>query len=93
MNNTLATYNLADNAHMLHLAAERGVPAGTLADVLAVSTGRSWMSDNLVDVQYDLLLKDVGLLRGELGALPVLDLDEEVEESILRARRNLADNI
>lgn len=92
LNNTLATYNLAATAHMLNLAAEHGVPAGTLADVVAVSTGRSWMSDNIVDVQYDLLLKDVGLLRGELGALPVLDLDDEVEESILRARRNLADN-
>ena len=92
LNNTLATYNLAATARMLNLAEEHGVPAGTLADVVAVSTGRSWMSDNLVDVQYDLLLKDVGLLRGELGALPVLDLADEVEETILRARRNLADN-
>ena len=52
------------------------MPAQTLADVIAVSTGRSWMSDNLVDVQYDLLLKDVGLLRDDIGELPILNLGE-----------------
>lgn len=42
--------------------------------------------DNLVDVQYDLLLKDVGLLRGEIGSLPAGGLDDDVEQAILRAR-------
>ena len=89
LNNTLATYNLAATARMLNLAAEHDVPAQKFIDVVAVSTGRSWMSDNLVDVQYDLLLKDVGLLRDELGELPVLDLAGNVEEQILTARKNL----
>ena len=71
---------------MLNLAAEHGVPAMDLFEVIGVSTGQSWMSDNLVDVQYDLLLKDVGLLRGELGSLPTGDLNDDVEQAILQAR-------
>ena len=86
LNNTLATYNLAATARMLNLAAKHGVPATDFLDVVGVSTGQSWMSDNLVDVQYDLLLKDVGLLRGELGSLPAADLGDDVELEILRAR-------
>ena len=65
LNNTLATYNLAATARMLNLAVAHGVPAQTMSDVVAVPTGRSWMSDNLVDVQYDLLLKDGALMRTE----------------------------
>lgn len=86
LNNALATYNLAATARMLNLAAEHGVPARDFFEVISVSTGRSWMSDNLIDVQYDLLLKDVGLLRGELGSLPTGELDEGVEQAILQAR-------
>jgi len=89
LNNTLATYNLAATARMLNLAAEHGVPAKNLFEVIGVSTGQSWMSDNLIDVQYDLLLKDVGLLRGELGSLPTGDLNEDVEQAILQARTAL----
>lgn len=89
LNNTLATYNLAATARMLNLTAEHEVPAQMLADVVAVSTGRSWMSNNLVDVQYDLLLKNVQLLRDDLGELPVLDLAEGVEQQILQARKHL----
>lgn len=90
LNNALATYNLAATARMLNLAAEHGVPAQNLAEIIGVSTGHSWMSDNLPDVQYDLLLKDVGLLRGELGTLPTGDLNDEVEQAILQARARLA---
>lgn len=86
LNNTLATYNLAATARMLNLAAKHGVPAADFLEVVGVSTGQSWMGDNLVDVQYDLLLKDVGLLRGELGSLPAVDLGDDVELAILRAR-------
>jgi 3-hydroxyisobutyrate dehydrogenase-like beta-hydroxyacid dehydrogenase len=86
LNNALATYNLAATARMLNLAAEHGVPAKDLFEVIGVSTGHSWMSDNLIDVQYDLLLKDVGLLRGELGSLPTGDLTDDVEQAILQAR-------
>lgn len=86
LNNALATYNLAATARMLDLAENLGTPAAALLEVIGVSTGQSWMSDNLVDVQYDLLLKDVELLRGEIGALPSGDLDDNVEQAILRAR-------
>jgi putative dehydrogenase len=89
LNNALATYNLAATARILNLGAEHGVPSKDLFEVIGVSTGRSWMSDNFVDVQYDLLLKDVGLLRGELGSLPAADLDDEVEKAILEARERL----
>lgn len=86
LNNALATYNLAATARMINLAAEHGVPAKDFFEVIGVSTGRSWMSDNLIDVQYDLLLKDLDLLRGELGSLPATDLDEGIEQAILQAR-------
>ena len=85
-NNALATYNLAATARMLNLAAEHGVPAKDLFEVIGVSTGQSWMSDNLIDVQYDLLLKDVGLLRGELSTLPPETSTTDVEQAILQAR-------
>ena len=81
-----------DRAHLLPADArlrEHGVPAKDLFEVIGVSTGQSWMSDNLIDVQYDLLLKDVGLLRGELGSLPTGDLNEDVEQAILQARTAL----
>ncbi|BCW71015.1 hypothetical protein NicSoilB8_20590 [Arthrobacter sp. NicSoilB8] len=32
------------------------------------------------------LLKDVGLLRGEVGALPAEELNGDVEQAILQAR-------
>jgi putative dehydrogenase len=86
LNNTLATYNLASTARMLNLAAQLGMPAKDLFEVIRVSTGQSWVSDNLVDVPYDLLLKDVGLLRGEIGTLPAVDLDDDIERAILNAR-------
>ncbi|CAM5401816.1 NAD(P)-dependent oxidoreductase [Streptomyces hirsutus] len=89
LNNALATYNLTATAQILNLADAHGVPAGKLAEVLAVSTGQSWMSDNIKDVAYDLLLKDVGLLRTELQHLPVTDLDGDVEGQILAAREAL----
>jgi putative dehydrogenase len=90
LNNALATYNLAATARMLNLAAQHGVPAKGLFEVIGVSTGQSWMSDNLVDVQYDLLLKDVGLLIGEIGSLPAADVTGEVEQDILQARALLS---
>jgi len=86
LNNTLATYNLAATARILNLAEQLGVPAKDLFEVIGVSTGQSWMGDNLIDVQYDLLLKDVGLLRGELGSLPAAELNDDVEQAILQAR-------
>lgn len=86
LNNALGTYNLAATARMLNLATELGIPAQGFFEVIAVSTGQSWMSDNFIDLQYDLLLKDAALLRGEIGLLPAVDLDDDVEQSILQAR-------
>jgi len=48
------------------------------------------VDDNVIDVRYDLLLKDVGLLRGEIGSLPAADLNDEVEQAILEARALLS---
>ncbi|MFE4409253.1 NAD(P)-dependent oxidoreductase [Streptomyces sp. NPDC056821] len=86
LNNTLGTYNLLSTAHMLNLAQRAGVPAKDFLEVIRVSSGQSWMSDNFSEVQYDLLLKDVGLLRGEVGSLPATDLSGDVEQEILQAR-------
>ena len=90
LNNALATYNLAATARMLNLAAQLKVPAKKLFELIGASTGQSWMSDNFIDVQYDLLLKDAGLLRGEIGSLPAADLDDDVEQAILHARALLS---
>ena len=90
LDNALGTYNLAATARMLNLADQLGVPAQDLFEVIGVSTGRSWMSDNFIDVQYDLLLKDVGLLRGEVGSLPAAELGDGVEQEILQARALLS---
>jgi 3-hydroxyisobutyrate dehydrogenase-like beta-hydroxyacid dehydrogenase len=90
LNNTLATYNLASTARMLILAEQLGMPAQKLFEVIGVSTGQSWVSDNFVDVPFDLLLKDVGLLRGEIGPLPAGSLSEGLAQEILDARTLLA---
>ena len=71
---------------MLNLAEHLGMPAKGLFEVIGVSTGQSWMSDNFIEVRYDLLLKDVGLLRGEIGSLPAADRNDQVERAILHAR-------
>jgi 3-hydroxyisobutyrate dehydrogenase/putative dehydrogenase len=86
LNNAVATYNLVATARMLKLAAAHGVPANDLFEVIGVSTGQSWMSDNFIDVQYDLLLKDLALLRSEFGSLPAADLNDTVGQKILEAR-------
>ena len=79
LNNALGTYNLAATARMLNLSEQLGVAAKGLFEVIGVSTGKSWMSDNFIDVQYDLLLKDETLLRGEIGSLPAADLNDGIE--------------
>ena len=42
------------------------------------------------DLQYDLLLKDVALLAGEIGAVPVTELSGAIEKDVLVARGLLA---
>ncbi|MET0892081.1 MAG: NAD-binding protein [Pseudoxanthomonas sp.] len=86
LNNALAAYNLAATANMLNLAAHHGVPPRELFEAIGVSSGRGWLSDNLADVAYENLLTDVELLAAELGPLPAVDLNDEVEPVILQAR-------
>lgn len=86
LNNTLSTYNLLSTAHMLNLAARIGISAKEFHEVIRVSSGQSWMGDNFSDVQCDLLLKDVQLLRSEFGSLPATDLSGDVEQEIRQAR-------
>ncbi|MGV9867702.1 NAD(P)-dependent oxidoreductase [Rhodococcus koreensis] len=90
LNNTLGTFNLLSTAHMLALAEDLGIRANEFFEVIRVSSGRSWMSDNFIDVQDDLLLKDVELLRSEIGALPTTDFDAAAAQSIQDARTLLA---
>lgn len=86
LNNALAAYNLAATANLLTLAAQHGVPPRALSEAIGVSSGRGWLSDHLVDLSYEHLLNDVELLAEELGPLPAVDLNEEVEPVILQAR-------
>ena len=85
LNNALDTYNLAATARMLNRAAQPGAPAKSLYEVIGVSTGHSWTSDNLIDVQYDLLLKDAAAPRRN-RLTSTTDLDDDVEQAILHAR-------
>ena len=66
------------------------MPAKNLFEVIGVSTGRSWMSDNLIDVQYDLLLKDVACSAAKSVHFPPQSLDDDVEKAILQARALLS---
>ncbi len=86
LNNAPGTYNLAATARMLNPAAQLGIPAERFFEQIAVSTGQSWMSNTFIDLQYDLLLEDAALLRGEIGSLPAVDIEDDVEQSILQAR-------
>lgn len=86
LNNSLSTFNLLSTAHLINLAERMGVPAKEFLEVIRVSTGQRWRGDNFGDVQYDLLLKDVRLLSGEVGSLPSTDLGGDVEQQILQAR-------
>jgi len=90
LNNTLAAYNLAATARMLTLASQHGVRPRDVVEAIGVSSGRGWLSDNLADVSYQHLLTDVELLAEELGPLPAVALDHEVEPVILQARALLA---
>ena len=91
LNNTLAAYNLAATARMLTLASQHGVRPRDVVDAIGVSSGRGWLSDNLADAHYEHLLNDVELLSEELGPLPAVVLDEEVEPVILQARALLGE--
>ena len=74
LNNVLGAYNAAAFANCMALADRAGIDAGNCADVIRSATGTSWMAEHFSVLVDDLLAKDAGLLAGELGPLPVIDL-------------------
>lgn len=76
LNNVAAAYTALSFAEMMLLADRTGMQPARLAEVLRTSSGQSWMGDHFVGLIDDLLGKDVALLRQELGALPVVGLDD-----------------
>jgi 3-hydroxyisobutyrate dehydrogenase-like beta-hydroxyacid dehydrogenase len=77
LNNVAAAYTALSFAEMMLLADRTGMQPARLAEVLRTSSGQSWMGDHFITLIDDLLGKDVALLRQELGALPVVGLDED----------------
>ncbi|ASR36755.1 hypothetical protein BAY61_19095 [Prauserella marina] len=88
-NNALGALNAVSTARMLRIAADNGVDAATFLDVVAASSGQSWMSDHFTVFPDDLLFKDAGLLRDDLGSLPVIDLASDPAAEIAAARELL----
>lgn len=93
-NNTLGALNAISTAHMMRIAVDNGVPAKDFLEIIGVSSGQSWMSDNFTEFHDDLLFKDARLLLTDLGTLPVTDLSPEFDLSadIAAARSLLADD-
>ncbi|MDX2358964.1 NAD(P)-binding domain-containing protein [Dietzia sp. PP-33] len=73
VNNTLAALNAANTARYAQLASERGIAPEDFLRALNLGSGRSQVSAMLHQLsrnQLDLLEKDVGLLRADVGELP-----------------------
>lgn len=90
LNNTLGTYNLLALSAFVHIGESQGVPPRELMDILAVSSGNSWMRAHFEGVAADLLVKDSHLLESVIGELPTLTVDESTEARIHDARALLA---
>lgn len=86
LNNTLGAYNALSTAAMLELAIEHGVDAQQFLEVVKVSSGQSWMSVNFDNFHYPLLFKDAGLLIGDLGAVPPVELGDQPEHEAIIER-------
>ncbi|MBB1482606.1 NAD(P)-dependent oxidoreductase [Tessaracoccus sp. MC1865] len=76
LNNCIGAFNAATLVNMLDLARSQGVSLPTLLDIVGESSGQSWMSDNFTNFHYELLLKDVGLLKEGGAQLPPSDLGD-----------------
>lgn len=76
LNNVLGAYNAAAFASCMTLADSAGIDAAKCAEVIRTATGTSWMAEHFAALVDDLLAKDAGLLAGELGPLPVIDLGD-----------------
>lgn len=73
-NNTLGAYNAIATANMIRIAAEHGVTAEQFLEVVNVSSGQSWMSQNFTEFHHDLLFKDAHLWQQDWGSLPEISL-------------------
>ncbi|WP_433045944.1 NAD(P)-binding domain-containing protein [Dactylosporangium sp. CS-033363] len=90
LNNVSAAYTAASYAEMMLLARAAGMSPQRLRDVLHTSSGGSWMGDNFLNPSIDLLAKDVDLLRSQVGALPVVDLNAGLLDRLRAGREALA---
>jgi 3-hydroxyisobutyrate dehydrogenase-like beta-hydroxyacid dehydrogenase len=79
LNNVSAAYTALAYAEMMLLADRVGMDAKGLAQILTTSSGGSWMGDHFMVLTDDLLAKDVELLRSQVGALPVVALNGEID--------------
>ncbi|ASN51293.1 NAD(P)-binding domain-containing protein [Sinomonas sp. R1AF57] len=73
-NNALGAYNAIATATMLRIAAEHGVTAEQFLEIVNVSSGQSWMSQNFTEFHHDLLFKDAHLWQQDWGSLPEISL-------------------
>lgn len=74
LNNALGALNAVATAEMLLVCERLGLDPTKLEEVLRVSSGQSWMSDNFRDFHYEMLCKDVRLLIEDVPDLPVVSL-------------------
>lgn len=79
LNNVSAAYTALAYAEIMLLADRMGMSAGLLAEILSTSSGGSWMGDHFLVLTDDLLAKDVELLRSQVGDLPSVQLNGEVD--------------
>lgn len=90
LNNLLAAANVHALSYVLNVAEEMGVSASELFDVIAVSSGASWMSPYFESFPVDLLWKDVGLLDSEFKVdIPAFTAETEFSREIRLAREAL----
>jgi 3-hydroxyisobutyrate dehydrogenase-like beta-hydroxyacid dehydrogenase len=79
LNNVSAAYTALAYAEIILLADRMGMGAGQLAEILSTSSGGSWMGDHFLVLTDDLLAKDVDLLRSQVGDLPGVLLNGEID--------------
>lgn len=80
INNTVAAANAQVAASLLSTAAEHGLDAETMRNVLRHGSGGSWMAEFLPGLNDDrarLLIKDVRLLQAQVGEISAIRLDDE----------------
>lgn len=79
LNNVSAAYTALAYAEILLLGDRMGMSVDLLAEILTKSSGGSWMGDHFRVLTDDLLAKDVDLLRSQIGELPAVLLNGEID--------------